>query len=206
MTSPESTHIATIQPTNENARRIAELVRGAYETKHDSEGQPLHRPAELDIIADPGNNAYVNRIERFLDPSFQPDYQRTYVGLRTGSHMTLEGFVKLAIWDRGDEKDFSKGLVKRSEYYHRDNRNIFGLHVIAVAQKSQGYGTALVDHALQRHAGDTVKTAIDEGDVELQSFFERRGFQRTGRLGRVALGSSGVEPLHRLFIATPPIN
>jgi GNAT superfamily N-acetyltransferase len=53
---------------------------------------------------------------------------------------------------------------------------------VVPALRSQGIGSALVDHllTLARHGGiDLVEINVDEGDVDAQRFYERHGFSAT---------------------------
>jgi GNAT superfamily N-acetyltransferase len=48
--------------------------------------------------------------------------------------------------------------------------------------RSQGIGTAIIDHllTLARHGGvDLIEINVDEGDVDAQRFYERHGFSAT---------------------------
>jgi len=184
--------VLPVEPTARNARRIVELTREVY----DRSGN--YTPQQLDQIADPDSIEAIRLRLARLKVQGKVPLRQYYDGIFNRGN--LSGFVMSAVWDDEDEAPFSSE-IDRGEYYSDTNR-VFGLHVIALTQDAlgRGYGTQLFDYAAHRYPNSTIKTAVDERDEHLKIFMERNRMTDTGRLGAVALGASGIESVHRLFM------
>ena len=189
--------IRQIEPSWANAARVAELTREVYANTG------RYDRTDLDKIANPDDELYVLKVVDRLYSQDMPPLQQRYYGLHDHEGR-VQGYSKWAVWDNEDQESFSGGVDDPLEYHSVVNgieNRVFGAHILALSgEASFGHGLRLFRHIIKDYPDSTIKAAVDERDTELREYVQRVWrMEDTGHVGAVALGSTGLAPMHRLF-------
>jgi putative acetyltransferase len=104
----------------------------------------------------------VDATHDFLAPQDRQDIEREVAAF----------LPTISVWLAVDDNDRSMGFMLI-------NDNHLDALFIDAADRGKGVGRALVEHAMQLHPGLTVD--VNEQNDQAIGFYERMGFQRTGR-------------------------
>src|SRR5215213_2083448 len=189
--------IRPVEPTRDNARRLAEINQEVF--------GPYLLPPDLDHIS-PDNNKYLQRIMDNLQLARNPDTPRVYLGAYDES--AIVGYAYFDGWYTNHQLPFEHGLLGAVAHRRRWRRQ-FGIHNIGVEPdwRGRGIGGALVAAALEQRPRYATNVAVPEQDGRQIAFFERRQFVALGR-GAMAFSTHGPRYPHVLLQhrPSPPTN